>query len=428
MTDPKAAGRNRRRDLVPRSEDSGATDRSDRVNSNPTPRAVPLGRVCDITLGKMLQSSPNGPRDIEVPYLRSGSLEFLDESRAWRKMYCHPSELRSYGLKTGDLLVAEGGEVGRAEFVPDLPPDAVFQNSLHRLRLQADGDLRFVRYALESARSSGWLDVLCNKTTFGHLTVEKLSQLRIPWPSPLEQNIVAERLDSETARIEALITAKLQLQQLLMHRRSRLPSRALEMMLASEQLIPLKHLVIESNRRSERDVSSTMLSVSIHAGVVPKNDQSDLTAAPEDRAKYKRCGPGDIVVNRMRAFQGGVGEVRQQGIVSPDYTVLNVKNQVSSSYLHFVMRSPWFISEMTRRLRGIGSIDQGQVRTPRINFSELGEIRVPIPSRSRQNDLVSELLEREADIAGALDLHEKQIALLSERRHTLVTSTVSGRL
>lgn len=343
-------------------------------------------------------------------------------------MYCHPSELRSYGLKTGDLLVAEGGEVGRAEFVPDLPPDAVFQNSLHRLRLQADGDLRFVRYALESARSSGWLDVLCNKTTFGHLTVEKLSQLRIPWPSPLEQNIVAERLDSETARIEALITAKLQLQQLLMHRRSRLPSRALEMMLASEQLIPLKHLVIESNRRSERDVSSTMLSVSIHAGVVPKNDQSDLTAAPEDRAKYKRCGPGDIVVNRMRAFQGGVGEVRQQGIVSPDYTVLNVKNQVSSSYLHFVMRSPWFISEMTRRLRGIGSIDQGQVRTPRINFSELGEIRVPIPSRSRQNDLVSELLEREADIAGALDLHEKQIALLSERRHTLVTSTVSGRL
>ena len=163
-----------------------------------------VGHVCEITLGKMLQTGPRGPYDHEVPYLRAGLLDALACSPDLPKMFCGFDDLQTYGLRKGDLLVAEGGDVGRAEFVPELTHDTIFQNSLHRVRMNVTGDLRFVRYALETVRSSGWLDVLCNRTTFGHLTVEKLRQLRISWPRTLEQRAIADYLDAETARIDAL--------------------------------------------------------------------------------------------------------------------------------------------------------------------------------------------------------------------------------
>lgn len=341
-------------------------------------------------------------------------------------MYCSPNELRAYGLKAGDLLVAEGGDVGRAEFVPELPTDAIFQNSLHRVRLRTEGDLRFVRYALESIRLAGWLDVLCNKTTFGHLTVEKLRRLRIPWPSPREQTAMVEHLQIEQARIGALLDSKRRVMELLGERRLLLAEQALRDMLLQERVVPLKRLVMESNERHGSDRQPTILSVSIHQGVVPRSSVSATESRASEFASYKTCRPGDIVINRMRAFQGGVGAVRQEGVVSPDYTVLRVGDQVASDYLHFAMRSPWFISEMTRRVRGIGATNQAQVRTPRINFSELGEIRIPVPSMRSQKDLVSDLASREAAIANVLDCQSKQVALLMERWSALVTTTITS--
>ena len=387
-------------------------------------RTVQLGRTCDVTLGKMLQSSASGPHDRQVPYLRSGSLDCLDEPHAWRTMYCDPTELRSYGLKAGDLLVAEGGEVGRTAFAPDLPPNAIFQNSLHRLRLRADGDLRYVRYALEWVRSSGWLDVLCNKTTFGHLTVEKLRQLRIPWPLPLEQMKVADHLDAETARIDALITQKHRLLELFGERRLLLSEKALDDIRNVQPAIALKRLVTESKERHGSRDPSTILSVSIHQGVIPRSAISDNESRVDDFSGYKTCRPGDIVVNRMRAFQGGVGSVRHAGVVSPDYTVLHVGSHVSGDYLHYVMRSRWFVSEMTKRLRGIGSADQLQVRTPRVNFADLGLIEIPVPSIKQQEAIAQKLAIAERYTMDVIDGVSKQISLLNERRRTLIISVI----
>ena len=386
-----------------------------------------MGHVCHITLGKMLQPSPSGPRDREVPYLRSGSLDSLGGPHAWRTMYCDPSELRSYGLNTGDLLVAEGGEVGRAEFAPDLPADAIFQNSLHRLRLRADGDLRFVRYSLEAVRSSGWLDVLCNRTTFGHLTVEKLRQLRIPWPSSSEQTAIADYLDSETARIDDSISKKRHLLELLRERGVAYGHQILTRSRTTRVHMPLKHLVSDSDLRYGNGPEPQALSVSIHSGVVPRSEISDKKSRADDLSNYKVCKPGDIAINRMRAFQGGVGIVRNRGVVSPDYTVLRVGARISAEYLHFVMRSPWFISEMARRLRGIGAAEQGQVRTPRINFADLGLIEVPVPSLEHQNSLAALLIKQDAWLARIASLLDQQMTTLAQRRQALVADVMSAR-
>ena len=130
---------------------------------------VQIGHVCAVVLGKMLQATPRSAHDREVPYCRAGLLETLESRIELPMMFCSIKDLQAYRLKHGDLLVAEGGDVGRTEFVPQLATKTIFQNSLHRLRMRVNGDIRYVGYAIEAVRESGWLDVLCNRTTFGHL-------------------------------------------------------------------------------------------------------------------------------------------------------------------------------------------------------------------------------------------------------------------
>ncbi|MDP9477172.1 MAG: restriction endonuclease subunit S [Actinomycetota bacterium] len=176
-----------------------------------------VGKVAEVRLGKMLQPEPAAASDVEVPYLRAGSLDDLMGEAALKTMWASKAERASYRVRRGDLIVAEGGDVGRSAFVPKVPHDTIIQNSLHWVRPHA-GDVRFLKYTLDAIYASGWLDVLCNKATFGHLTWEKLAALIIPWPPQARQRAIADFLDAETTRIDSLIDKKLRMIHLLAQR------------------------------------------------------------------------------------------------------------------------------------------------------------------------------------------------------------------
>ena len=257
---------------------------------------------------------------------------------------------------------------------------------------------------------------------------EWIRNYRIPIIDLETQGQIADYLEIEITRIDTLIHKKRRLIRLLEERRMLLGEGALSLLREREPLVPLKYLVCESDIRYGNGSEPTILSVSIHRGVAPRSTVLDGQSPAEDLSRYKKCNPGDIVINRMRAFQGGLGVVGQNGVVSPDYTVLQVGSQVSPDYLHYVMRSSWFVSEMTRRLRGIGAKDQGQVRTPRINFADLGLIRVPVPPTEQQDELSFDLATQEERLTTAVDLQAKQLSLLAERRQALITSAVTGEM
>jgi len=101
---------------------------------------------------------------------------------------------------------------------------------------------------------------------------------------------------------------------------------------------------------------------------------------------------------------------------------------VSPEFLHYLLRSSWFVSEMTRRLRGIGATDQGQVRTPRINFGDLGQIEVPVLPRTVQEEIAFNLSAREAQLTRLVDLQTKQLTLLGEKRQATITAAVTGKI
>jgi type I restriction enzyme S subunit len=182
----------------------------------------------EVELGKMLQPEPKGAEDQEVPYLKAQHVQWkevrLDDLPT---MWAAPWEIEALRLSTGDLLVCEGGEVGRAAVLQnDPPPDCIIQNALHRVRGKNGGDVRFLSYLLRHATTYGWFDVLCNRATIAHFTADKFGEMRVWLPSYDTQMRLADFLDRETAGLDSLVAEKERLLELLAEKRRALITRA----------------------------------------------------------------------------------------------------------------------------------------------------------------------------------------------------------
>lgn len=190
-------------------------------------RVDAVKRHYDIRLGKMLQNVPATEDDTLAPYIKAvnvawGKVFHDDLSEMWASL----SEMRQYEVKDGDLLVCEGGEVGRAGIVVKPPDCCIIQNAVHRVRSKASADVNFLKYVMHAVNSAGWFEVLCNKATIAHFTREKFAELRIPTPHIELQRSIAAFLDRETSRIDSLIAKKERQIELLQEKRVALISHA----------------------------------------------------------------------------------------------------------------------------------------------------------------------------------------------------------
>ena len=176
-----------------------------------------------IQLGKMLQNAPQSAADVKVPYLKALHVQWetVDTSDL-PEMWVSQQDIKKFVVKSGDLLVCEGGEVGRAGILTDAPDDCVIQNALHRVRAKGKNEAWYLMYLLEVAASSGWVEIICNKATIAHFTGEKFGEFSIVKPPPDEQRTIAAYLDRETTRIDALIEKKRRQIELLQEKRTAL--------------------------------------------------------------------------------------------------------------------------------------------------------------------------------------------------------------
>jgi len=179
-------------------------------------QVVQLGEVFDVQQGKSLSRKKNlgvRPR----PFLRTsnihwGSIDFstLDE------MDFDEDEEHKYALHPGDLLVCEGGEIGRTALWEGQLSNIYYQNHIHRLRPKIDNvEPRFIMYWMQAAFTLlGLYKGFSNKTTIPNLSRGRLSQLFIPLPPLLEQHKIAKILQVVDRKIEAEIKYKQALESL----------------------------------------------------------------------------------------------------------------------------------------------------------------------------------------------------------------------
>ncbi|MCO2636841.1 restriction endonuclease subunit S, partial [Pseudomonas aeruginosa] len=156
----------------------------------------PLGELFDIAAGKTMSAAARTGID-KVPFLRTSNVlwDEIDLTEV-DEMSISADELVDKSVKAGDLLVCEGGEIGRAAVWDGSVPIMSFQNHLHRLRPIHDGiDARFYVYFLQSAFTQlGIFEGVGNKTTIPNLSRNRLASLDVPHPPLVEQRSIAQSL------------------------------------------------------------------------------------------------------------------------------------------------------------------------------------------------------------------------------------------
>jgi type I restriction enzyme S subunit len=186
-----------------------------------------LKRGFAVRLGKMLQNQPGSSRDTLEFYLRAANLTWSGvDVTDIRSMWFSPEEKRSYELKPGDLLVSEGGDVGRASRWRGEISACYIQNAINRVRTRGEALTDFLFYWIYALKHLGYIDMFCSKATISHFTAEKVEALPVLFPEIQEQTAIAKFLDRETAKIDALVAKKERLIELLQEKRTALITRA----------------------------------------------------------------------------------------------------------------------------------------------------------------------------------------------------------
>lgn len=162
-----------------------------------------VGAEFEIKLGKMLDSEKNV--GVPKPYLGNKSVQWgrIDLSDL-PTVPMTRADLEKYRLRDGDLLVCEGGDVGRAALWNSPLEECYYQKALHRLRPLRGFDSRLMVELLRQWSDRGLLANYVTQTSIAHLPREKFMGVPMPVPPVPEQRAIATALSDVDALLSAL--------------------------------------------------------------------------------------------------------------------------------------------------------------------------------------------------------------------------------
>ena len=162
-----------------------------------------VGYEFSIQLGKMLDAEKNV--GVSKPFLGNRAVQWgcIDLSDIGN-IKLTPSDLQQYRLRNGDLLVCEGGEVGRAAIWNAPIDECYYQKALHRLRPKRGYNVDLMRNLLQRLSETRVLQNFVTRTSIAHLPKDKFETIPIPLPTKAEQDAIAEALSDADALIESI--------------------------------------------------------------------------------------------------------------------------------------------------------------------------------------------------------------------------------
>jgi len=167
---------------------------------------APVYSRYDVQLGKMLDSKRNRGQ-FPGQYLRNVDVQWdAINTKDLPQMDFSPFERERYRLRPGDLLVCEGGEIGRTAIWRGEIEECFYQKALHRLRPRSETEVpRFFYYLMYALAKGGVFAAGANPNTIDHLTAVQLRHYRLPFPPTAEKRSIAAYLDEETGKIDSRV-------------------------------------------------------------------------------------------------------------------------------------------------------------------------------------------------------------------------------
>ena len=156
-------------------------------------------------------------------------------------------------------------------------------------------------------------------------------------------------------------------------------------------------------------------------GVVPKDSRDDNhNVTSLDTSNYKVVDIGDLVINKMKAWQGSMAVSDYRGIVSPAYHVCSItSNKVNKRYLHHLLRNPAYLPEYARLSTGM-RISQWD-----LGFDDFKNIPFLIPPLDEQAKIADYLDNGCASLDAMLSKTRSSIEEYKKLKQAVITQAVT---
>lgn len=409
------------------------------------------------TIGKEFVSGPFGSsigsqfyRDHGVPVIRGNNLSlnankprfiddgyvFLSEDKA--------DDLSNAEVLPGDLVFTARGTVGQIGLVPLSSTlswsRAILSANQLRYRNNSVGvDTLYLWYLFSSWFVMTQILLSSDSVAQPNLNLGSLKDLHLLLPPLSEQTTIATFLDRETTKIDTLIDKQQQLIKLLQEKRQAVISHAVTKGLnpdakmkdsgvewlgdVPEHWRPVAIKRLYSFEKRQGFSGKEVLSVYRDYGVIKKSSRDDNhNKTPEDLSAYQLVKAGDLVINKMKAWQGSLGISEHVGVTSPDYVVYSSRHNEDHSFLHHLLRAAHMPDVYLSISNGIRPSQW------RLETEKFEQLTVFLPPKEEEQK-IADYIERSMDRISTLTSKSlTQIDLLKERRTALISAAVTGKI
>lgn len=307
-------------------------------------------------------------------------------------------------------------------------------------------DERFYFYSLIHLRPA--LEALGRGSTFMELSADDLNSLLLPFPSEERQRLIANYLDRETTRIEALIAEKERMLALLEEKRAALISRVVTRGL--DPNAPFKHsghewlgeIPEEWGLWRLKHLASEALSYGANEAALEDNpdwprfvritdiaadgslrDETFKSLSPEIAAPFL-LNDGDLLFARSGATVG------KSFIYRPSWGVACFAGYLIRFRCDLRKALPDYLNLYAQSSAYWHQVSTGTIQATIQNFSaeKYADIVVPLPPMKAQEDIVSALTREQSRFDALTSQIRSSLTLMKERRAALITAAVTGQI
>lgn len=270
------------------------------------------------------------------------------------------------------------------------------------------------------------------------LNYDEFSKLLVLCPSDEEQKKIVNLLDKQCSEIDSLSAdIQSQIDTLEAYKRAIITETVTKGLDKNVEMkdsgmawigtVP-SHWLIEKvkyhlkRKETKNQGDKQVLSVYREYGVIPKDSRDDNhNVTSEDTSKYKYVQPGNLVINKMKAWQGSMGVSDYEGIVSPAYFIYRFTDDLLvPKYLHYLFRSCY--KDEFRRISG--GIREGQWD---LDPDEFANTMIILPPVNEQKEIIRVVDEKITEIETIIEQKKEQLEVIADYKKSLIYEYVTGK-
>lgn len=397
-----------------------------------------IGTGFDIKQGKSISARKQTGKYLK-PFLRTSNvfwgrldLSHLDE------MDFTDDECKALTLEYGDLLVCEGGDIGRTAIWRNEKPECYYQNHLHRMRIKDERiEPLFIMYWMQVALTQlGIYEGFGNKTTIPNLSSSRLREFIIPVPERNEQQKIAAVLLKIQKAIEiqeSIIEKTRELKKSTLHhvfthglRGEKLKETEIGPMPESWELLLLESVLkLAQYGLSVRGLSNGQYPIlrmnCQFDGQVHLNDLQYVNLDKDIFEKFKMTD-GDVLFNRTNSWELVGRTAIYHSSETAVFASYLIRLKLDEEKINPDFLNHYFNMDATQqRLKSLASRGVSQSN---ISASKLKTFQVPVPKLNEQLEIIKILRTIDQKII----LHTAKKSALQDLFKTMLNKLMTGEI